>query len=250
MVTGADHRFQQPTGDGLIGEVADTVPVQDGLEGGVGQVHVAGIRPHFTQLLSIQLAHGIAGQGVDKDEFFGELIALQLGGEEFGHIGRIKIRRFCHQVQGRHFPQHTAHILHADAGALPNTGAEGGGVFDLDGGGFLAAYIDDVVSTTQHIHEAVLVTPHQVVGHQPAILQGVGGLLRQTPIAHHLHLALERQPPHDVGADALQGGSGLLIQQAHLDALQRASHGGHMIQMPVHMEEQTAARLRGAPDVE
>ena len=61
---------------------------------------------------------------------------------------------------------------------------------------------------------------------------------------------MERQPTHHIGADALQGCSGLLIQQAHLDALQRTSHGGHMIQMPVHMEEQAAAGLRGAPDVE
>ena len=102
VVTGADHRFQQPTGDGPVGEVADAVAVQDGLKGGVGQVHVAGIRPHFTQLLSIQLAHGVAGQGVDKDKFFGELIALQLGGEEFGHGGRVEICRFRHQIQGRH----------------------------------------------------------------------------------------------------------------------------------------------------
>ena len=250
MVTGADHRFQQPTGDGLVGEVADTVAVQDGLEGGIGQFHVAGISPHLAQLLSIQLAHGVPGQGIDKDELFGELIALQLRGEEFGHSGWVEIRRFRHQVQGRHLTQHAAHVLDADAGAFPDAGTEGGGVFDLNGGGFLAAHVDDVVGATQHIDEPVLVPPHQVVGHQPAVLQCVGGLLRQTPIAHHLHLALQRQPTHYVGTDAVQGRSGLLIQQAHLDALQRASHRGHVVKVSVHVEEQAAAGLGGAPDVE
>ena len=61
---------------------------------------------------------------------------------------------------------------------------------------------------------------------------------------------MQRQPTHHVGADAVQGRPGLLVQQAHLDALQRTSYRGNVVEMPVHVEEQAAAGLGGAPDVE
>jgi hypothetical protein len=127
------------------------------------------------------LAHGVAGKGVEEQQAGGKLV----GGEGFGgpgaEGGKIEVAVWM-QNNGGGDALAPFGIGDADDGALGDGGMGAEGLFDFESGEFVTAGLEDVDAGAAEDAIGVVLDDGGVAGAEPAVAEGFAGGFGFVPV--------------------------------------------------------------------